>query len=198
MSKRILEMLAVTAELTGTQFSEAAARVLMHDLSAYPEHQVLNALNRCRKELKGRLTLADVLTRIDDGRPGPEEAWSLMPRDEAASVVWTDEMTQAWGVALPLLNEGDHVAARMAFLEAYKRLVQQARDEGVPPHWTPSLGTDAAGREPVLLEAMRKGRLPYEHVHSLLPPPATPEGAALFSQLQKHALEYNKGVPAEA
>lgn len=169
-SSALLQAIAVCAELTRTQLSEAAARVLADDLSRYPERQVLHALSRCRRELRSGLTLADILARLDDGRPGPEEAWAMMPRDESQSVVWTDEMAQAWGVARPLIDEGDTIAGRMAFLEHYRGLVQTARDRGLPPHWTPSLGHDPAGREAVLVEAAEKGRLLPSHVAGLLPP----------------------------
>lgn len=168
-SKALLQAVAVCAELTRTELSEAAVRVLVDDLSRYPEAQVLHALSRCRRELRSGLTLADVLARLDDGRPGPEEAWAMMPRDESQSVVWTDEMAQAWGVAQPLLAEGDQVAARMAFLEHYRGIVQTARDRGQPPRWTPSLGHDPAGREEVLVRAAELGRLSASHVAGLLP-----------------------------
>lgn len=168
-TETLLQAIAVTAELTNTQLSEAAARVMAQDLARYPEAQVLEALTRCRRELKGRLTIADVLTRIYDGRPDPEEAWALMPRDESSSVVWTEEMAQAFGVAYPLIRDGETVSARMAFLERYRTLVREARDAGRPAKWMPSLGHDPMGRESVLLEAARLGRLSQSHVAGLLP-----------------------------
>ena len=81
----LLQALAVTAELTGTELSEPAARVMANDLAAYPVQQVLGALTRCRRELKGRLTVAAILERLDDGRPGPNEAWAMIPQDEAVN-----------------------------------------------------------------------------------------------------------------
>src|SRR3972149_3860069 len=47
---KLLEALAVTAELTGTELSEAAAKVMHNDLTAYPLGQVLSSLHRCRRE----------------------------------------------------------------------------------------------------------------------------------------------------
>lgn len=184
-SEELLKAIAVTAELTDTRLSEAAARVMASDLAAYPEPSVLKALTRCRRELKGRLTIADVLTRIDDGRPGPEEAWAMIPHDEASSLVWTEEMATAFGVAKSLIAEGEKIPARMAFLERYKTLVREARDQGKPVRWTPSLGHDSAGREAVLIEAQRLGRLTQQHVAGLLPyrnEPA-PEVAALLPDM---------------
>lgn len=165
----IARALAVTAELTGAELSEAAMDVMVHDLAGYPEPQVMGALTRCRRECRTRLTLADVITRLDDGRPGPEEAWAMVPRDEATTCVWTDEAREAWGVALPIINEGDMVAGRVAFLEAYRGSVQRARDEQIPPRWTVSLGHDVRGREGPVLEAVEKGRLSRDHAQRLLP-----------------------------
>jgi hypothetical protein len=127
----VLEALAVTAELTNTPITPAAAKVMAGDLAGYPPHQVLGALARCRKELKGRMSVADVISRLDDGRPDAQEAWAMLPFDEDVTVVWTEEMSGAWGVALPLLMENDRIAARMAFLESYRTRVQRARDARV-------------------------------------------------------------------
>jgi hypothetical protein len=166
-SLSVLQALAVTAELTQTPLSAAGAKVMAEDLAAYPEHQVLGALSRCRKEVRGKLTVHDVVSRLDDGRPGPEEAWAMLPMDERQTVVWTDDMTAAWGVALPLVEEGDRIAARMAFLETYRARVQKARDQGEPVKWTVSIGSDATAREGAIEEAIRLGRLKREHALQL-------------------------------
>lgn len=167
----LLQALAVTAELTGTEVSEAAARVMAADLAVYPIDQVLGALTRCRRELKGRLTIAAIIERLDDGRPGPNEAWAMIPQDETGSVVWTEEMAEAYGVASPLLREGQIIAARSAFVEAYAAAVTRARTDRRAARWNPSLGHDAGQRTAALKEASRKGRLTAAHVARLLPAP---------------------------
>lgn len=117
---------------------------------------------------------ADIVGAIDkakpDGRPGADEAWAMIPRDEYASCVMTEEMAHALRVAQPLLNEGDQVAARMAFKESYARLVDAAKRAGTPVKWFPSLGQDKEAREACLAEAVRLGRLGAEHAIGLLPP----------------------------
>ena len=165
----LIKAIAVTAELTGTQFSEIAAEVMATDLALYPENQVMKALTRCRRELKGRLTIADVVTRLDDGRPGAEEAWSMIPRDEAATVVWTDEMAVAFGVVTHMLAAGEEIPARMAFKEKYLALVAAARDNRTAPKWTPSLGSDPNGRMAALETAVMLGRMSDQHALSLVP-----------------------------
>jgi hypothetical protein len=174
-SVELLEAVAVTAELCGRVFSEPAARVFMQDLEPYPEPAVMKSLARCRREVRGILTVQDVVSRLDDGRPGAEEAWALIPMDEQASCVWTDEMAKAFAIAAPLLCERDRVAARMSFREAYSRLVSEARDAGVRVEWSPSLGHDSRGHEAVLLQAVRAGRVSLEYARGICPqiePPA--------------------------
>lgn len=165
----LLEAVAVTAELTGTELSKIAARVMADDLAGYPVAQVLDALTRCRRELKGKLTIAAVIERIDDGRPGPEEAWAMIPIAEAQTAVLNEEMSQA--IPYDLIERGDTIAARMAFVETYRRLVTAARAARVPVRWFASLGHDVQGREAPLRAAERLGRLPAPQVAMLLPPP---------------------------
>ena len=78
----LIKAVAVTAELCGRVFSPEAAAVFVSDLETYPEKALIRALARCRREVKGMLTVQDVLTRLDDGRPGVEEAWAMLPHDE--------------------------------------------------------------------------------------------------------------------
>jgi hypothetical protein len=167
-SAALLEAVAVTAELCGRTFSEPAARVFVSDLSAYPERQVIAALTRCRKECRGLLTIADVVSRLDDGRPGVEEAWAMLPKSESDTAVWTDEMRQAFGIAGPLLEQ-DPIAARMAFKESYLALVAKARDAGRPVEWTATLGHDAGARDGALLLAVEHGRLTLERAREYAP-----------------------------
>lgn len=175
MSANTLKAIAVAAELTGTELSAAALRVMDGDLSAYPEAAVLRALDRCRKELKGRLTLAAILDRVEecDGRPGNEEAWAIAmaSSDEAETVVWTNEIAQAMAIAQPLLEARDKVAARMAFCEAYERIVRAAREVKAPAQWTASLGTDHDRRAVAIAAAVQSGRIAHQQAAHYLPAP---------------------------
>lgn len=167
MDNRLLEAVAVTAELTGTDFTKAAARVFAQDLARYPLPQVLGALERCRRELSKRMVLADVISRLDDGRPGAEEAWAMVPKSEAESVVWNNEICEAYGVAAPLLD-GDAIAARMAFKETYTAVVARARDRGEQPQWWPSYGRDRSGRALAVRQAAERNRIPRERALQML------------------------------
>lgn len=195
MNPNILKAVAVTAELTGAELSEAALRVMAGDLGAYPEAAVIRALDRCRKELKSRLTLAAVLERIEeqDGRPGADEAWAIAlgALDEAETVVWTDEMAEAFAVARPVLEARDKVGARVAFRDAYERLVREGRESGKGCKWVASIGHDATRREAALIQAVQRGRVAAASVAHLLPAPAgdTPVGAALLEGKPQALLE---------
>lgn len=171
MHPEVLKAVAVTAELTGTQLSETAARVFAADLAEYPVDQVLAALTRCRREVKGRLTVAEVVARIvdSDGRPGVEQAWAMLPKDEASSGVVTQEMLTAYGAAEPLLKAGDMIGARMAFKEVYQRELTAARAAGKPVRWAFTGGHDPARRESVIHQAVIDGRLSRTQALQYLP-----------------------------
>lgn len=167
-SKRLLEALQVTAQACRADWSEPTFDVVIKVLEKYPEAAVLQALHRCMMELKF-LSLADILARIEDGRPGVEEAWGMLPRNEESSVVWCEEMQEGWAAARPLLAEGDMIAARMAFKERYSKLCADARAQRKPARWSPSLGTDKTLHEAVLTEAVDRHRLTAQQAAALLP-----------------------------
>ena len=171
LSREVVKALIATVELCGAAALSDVAQALMEaDLEQYPETSVLMALARCRKELRGRLTLADIIERIDDGRPGAEEAWSAVSgATEATTLVLTEEMQQALAVAWPQMAAGDLVPARMAFLETYRKVALTARAAGAPLKWRVSLGQDPAGRLAPIRDAVAKGRLTAAEARLQLP-----------------------------
>lgn len=112
--------------------------------------------------------------KMMDGRPGSEEAWAiaLTSRDEADTVVWTAETAEAFALCQSVFSMGDEVGARMAFKEAYARLVGKARTEHRPAQWSASLGWDVTRRAAVLATAATAGLLAAPIVAGLLPAPA--------------------------
>lgn len=168
----LLTTLGATAEVMGTQLQPAALMLMAEDLSEFPLADVLAAIKRCRRELSGRLTLAAIIERVQsaDGMPGPEEAWALMSRPEDDTVVITEQMGEAMRVARPLLDEGDRVAARMAFKDAYTRIITESREKRIKPKWFASLGHNKEGRAQPIADAVRNGKLILEHSLGLLSP----------------------------
>lgn len=120
---------------------------------------------------------ADLIAQIEgfteaDGRPGVEEAWAkaLIAADEAATVVWTEEMADAWAIARPVFALGDEVGARMAFKEAYASRIDAARAKRQPVKWLVSEGHDPEQRAQVVLDAVADGRLSPERALGLPAP----------------------------
>lgn len=170
----LMKAIAVTAEITGTELSAGAMKLMEQDLAAYPAESVLAALARCRRELTGRLSLAAITARIEDGYVGADEAWAiaLPARDECATIIWTQEIASAyWDAASPLLAAGDKMGARMAFRDAYERLVRQARERGSRPSWIVTEGWDKDLRAEAVERAVTIGRLTQAQAQRYLPKP---------------------------
>lgn len=152
---RLHEAILGVAEVIGRPLSDAAVAIMARELSKHPPEAVADALRRCATECRHRLTLADVFERMPGSHPGPEEAWSIASRayDEAASVVWTPEIAQAFDEVRHL----EPIAGRMAFKEAYRSIVAGETD---PPRWQLSPGHDPAQRAAAVEGAVARGRLP--------------------------------------
>lgn len=180
----LLEVIGATAEVMGNQLNPAALMLMAEDLAEYPLDVVLNAIKRCRRELSGRLSLAAIIERIQsaDGMHGAEEAWALMSRPDSETVVITEQMSEAMQFARQLLNDGESVAARMAFKEAYTRIMQRARETNAKPRWFVSFGHDPQGRIQPVAEAVRSGKLQLDHALELMSPDARIEVLKLTGQ----------------
>lgn len=159
----LVEALCVTAEALGTTLSPNTAKTMADDLEQFSVSALVDALQLCRRELNGRLTLAAIIQRLQsaDGRPGRDEAWSigLASSDETDTVVMTEEIRLAMSAAQPILTVGDKVGARMAFMSAYDRLIAEARQKGEPARWSISAGFDPQRRVAAIQQAVLMKRL---------------------------------------
>ncbi|WP_019700412.1 hypothetical protein [Paracidovorax oryzae] len=169
----LIKQLIGTSELLGQQVSPTAAAMLADDLCCYPRDVLARALSRVRTEHTGRLTPKAIIDRIDEamGRPGANEAWAmaLHALDERQTVVWTVEMSEAWGVARDVAAQGDLVGARMAFIGAYERLVRTAREERRLPQVSVSIGWDGQLRAAAIEKAVQLGYLSSAQAAEHLP-----------------------------
>jgi hypothetical protein len=139
--------------------------------SELSDDQLLRGLARLRKErewvsIKAIIELSGATE--EDGRPGVEAAWAMCPKTEEASVVWTEEMMEAFGLCRPLLMSGDEIGARMVFKENYPAFVSRNRVSHIPVRWTVSLGWDQSDRVRALSEAIQKKRIPAKQALELL------------------------------
>lgn len=121
--------------------------------------------------------------KLLDGRPDENEAWAvaITSQDERETIVWTQEMAEAFNLARPLLSSGDEIGARMAFKDAYKRLVDDARATNKPVSWSVSAGWDQNRRQIAVEKAVCAGLLAAPPQYLALPndsglPATKPEG----------------------
>jgi hypothetical protein len=159
--------------------SSGAKAMFFKAMASYSIEQFRMALNgHCMDKQRGRFTPkpADIIEQIEgmtggDGRPSDDEAWAiaLTSQDEADTVVWTNETAEAFGICQPVMATGDKVGARMAFKDAYNRLVTAARQSGQKVQWTASLGWDMERRTKVIEKAVTAGLLPAPTATALLP-----------------------------
>lgn len=164
---------SVCALLTRGTYSpnETSTAIFFRALAEYPMDAVRAGFTEHARRSRFSPTPADILDllRENDGRPGEEEAWTiaLTARDEADTVVWTTEIGEAWNAARIVMSMGDKVGARMAFKEAYSRMVDMARRHREPVRWVVCEGHDAARRADAVRLAVGRG-LPVEGAEELL------------------------------
>lgn len=156
-----------TAEVCGHEMSVPAAKMIARDLASYPPELVERALEKCRLQVSGRLTMSHILQRIDDGHLGAEEAWALCPRSESETVVWTDEIAEAYDTTSSL---DDQISARMTFKESYTRILSEARAERRLAKWHVSPGHDRGMRVAPVRRAYELGRLSKDEALAALSP----------------------------
>lgn len=187
---KITEALATAFDFVNQTMSDMAIAEMASDLSVYHEAAVILALKRCRSELKA-IRFSDILDRIPGGHPGLEEAWAIVApclNNEDTTIVWTEEMRQAYGVAALLAS--DPIAARMAFREKYTELVFNARATRQQVRWSVSFGYDVGARPAALEKAVALNRISASHAAALLPDqaPLLPAIAALTGKIGGKAL----------
>lgn len=162
------ETWAYAWEQVGKTVTSGAIELAFESLRDYELAEIRRALTvHMRDPHRGRFvpTVADVVLVLEQntktGWPNPDEAWGICIRtlDEADTVVVTDEIMQAREACRPVMDLGDEVGARMAFREAYSRLVGSAKFSGMKPRWWVSNGTDPTRREQCIRDAVEQGKL---------------------------------------
>lgn len=148
-----------TAEAYGKEASQNLLRMFWGVLHEFDMNQIRIAFTSHLRSSRFMPTTKEIIERINGMRPGPDEAWAMVPKDEGTSAVVTEEMLGAFSVAAPLLHEGDKIGARMAFKDAYYRLCEASMAAGKPIKWVISRGWDKSSLGCVIDEAVRLGRI---------------------------------------
>lgn len=167
------KVLALLEAMNGQPFTDGTMEMYAAGFTTQVDDELgINVVMQAIRTCKFRPSVAELWEIVQrmDGRPEPDEAWAMCPKGEAETVVWTDEMIVANRAAWPLLEDGDRIAARKAFLDVYRREVAVARSMNRPVRWSVSMGHDVGGRVSAIMAAVDAGRLSVERALTLLPP----------------------------
>jgi len=174
MKNEISQAIALlTAEYDMPAFDGSRLAMWFYKLSSYPKGSVMKSAQHFIATSKFKPQLSEIIHGCEIQCPGTwlgaDEAWAKMPQSESESALMTNEISQAMSYATPLLEQGESNAARMAFRDAYDRLIERAKLEGRKPVYFLSSGSDRGGRESVLCDAVKDGLISIDHAVKILP-----------------------------
>lgn len=190
------EILTATLGLYGKDATKGVMSIYWSALVKYPMELVRHSFNSWVQDPKQGTFMpkpADLIRTVQEASGAANwlsanEAWAVaLPAfDEAATVVWTDEIAKAWSEAIPVMQTGDKVGARMAFIAAYDRLVAVAQRAGKSAQFFPCIGWDGSLRDQAIERAVTNGLL--------LAAPARPElmlaAPAAGTGFDQHVTDY--------
>lgn len=197
-------LIAGTADIVGQSLNQTAIALMVEDLSEWDFNEIQAALNACRREVKGRLSLKDIIDRLPkkgDELPTADEMWGAIYNfctDERKSFVLPEMAFKALestnGGIWELINDGDKTGARMAFKAAYERLSQGFNGK---VQYSVRLGTDRENQAYAIKTAYLENKITKSTALSFLPeidemtgllPPPNPENVAKVLQSISTAL----------
>lgn len=159
--KQFLESINGIALVYRVNLSKAQVRIYWDILKEYQLGDVLESFSKHLKTSRFFPTPVDLLDLIPASKANQhvsaEEAWAiaLEAMDEYSTVVVTDAILEAKTICQDVYDSGDKIGARMAFKDAYNRIIKTAPK----PAWKVSEGYDKARREDVVRKAVALGRL---------------------------------------
>lgn len=160
MNPQIKKLILTEFDYYGLPVNVNQINLWAQELSDLDPSQIAEALNTLRKNPKQtRPALPAQIRDIIFGFPTVEEAWAMCPVSEEDSVVWCEEMAEAYAAVRGLLAQGDTIAARMAFKEVYDKAVTKSKALKAKPRFFASLGFDTAKRDQALSIAVEKNRM---------------------------------------
>lgn len=184
-------VLATLAEIYGRTLTVEIIAVYWSVLGNHPIAQIEQAARRYVESAKYFPTPAELLEYMPSAQTcrhiGADEAWAIVLAsfDEFETVVMTQEMMDARKAVYLIWAEGDTVGARMAFREAYTRIVQIAGK----PMWQVIVGFNAEKRLSAIESAKQLGRLSADYQpnqHILPAPPAEISFNQLLDMAEKN------------
>lgn len=159
-------LIAGTADIIGQSLNQAAIALMVEDLAEWDFNEIQAALNACRREVKGRLSLKDIIDRLPkkgDVLPSADEAWGQIVDfgNEYKTIIAPKIAFQAAYQGAFALMDTDKVGARMAFKAAYDRLLPEYLDK--PIEYQISLSNNRNERREALIRAVEDGKISKQH-----------------------------------
>ena len=156
------QLIKATMEYYDKKASPQSVGIYWNGLKEFDFEAIKTAFSQQVNENSFMPKVADIRGMMTDtsGWLSANEAWSVLPKTEYDGGYVTQEMASA--TPYDLIDSGDMIAARMAFIPAYERAVTTAKAEGKQPHWfysAPSQGdyeTKIDIKESALLLAQEK------------------------------------------
>ena len=152
-------MLLIQFEMKEQAASKDMVRYMINELIDYGFDPVMNALQKLGKESVYKVNLAEIIKRIDDGRPSAQVAWAEIPKSETESKVLTNEQNIALCTVSAMIDDGELIPARMAFIEKYNELIEKSKANAEPVKYVLSAGFDKQGRIDAVSDAVQSGKL---------------------------------------
>lgn len=172
--KEIADLINITAEIVGTPLKPTVVAIMVNDLAEYSVTGIKQALTVCRQEVKGRLSLKDIIDRLPNANalPSADEMFAQIAEwclDETKTFVLPEIAFRACeetnGGVYDALMAHDRTGARMAYKASYERL---AKAHTGSLNYVVRTGTDKAHSEATILDAIKQGKLEQKNVQALL------------------------------
>jgi shikimate kinase len=191
--KKFFNLMNVCAVSYRQQMEKDQIGIYWDLLLEYDFYDVEQAFKKHMKTNKFFPAIAEIIEHIPSAQKsrhiGADEAWAIAKTtmNEANTVVTTDQIVAARAIAQPLYSERDETAARMAFRDAYNRIIKTAPEN---PKWFISPGNDQAQIAGVVIEAIERGRLKKGAEEIYLQAPKTTTMTALtYRSVEKANVE---------
>jgi hypothetical protein len=179
----------------GKVFSQRTMTIVFDALEDYSLEAVFQAIKIHMKKGKFAPSPADIVEIIaghtGQKHIGSDEAWCLAldSLNEDLTVIVTAEIVRARGLVMDIYKKGDVTGARMAFRDAYNRIISTASS----PSWFVSEGFDEANRADAVQKAVGLGRLPASVASKyLIEAPATTVAGLIESANEKAGKSANQ------
>ena len=176
--ERFLAVFVVLDEFYNKISTKETLRIYWADLAEFSIEQIEHGAMLHRKDPEKCAFFpksGDLIRQINnianqDGRLDWAEAFAscIAAASENRTVVWADEMRDAW-FSVCELYELDKIAAKQSFKSIYERLVSDARARRVAVRYSVSLGGSESHQREMIERAIQQGHLSQIAAHRAFP-----------------------------